>query len=87
LKRGVTSLFSRDTSPTAFRTARSYLFDLNPNFLFRILNFSRIERKLQFECLGRLGAKVMELKSNEAIDDLFYALRIQDEDRKEVVRE
>jgi hypothetical protein len=29
----------------------------------------------------------MELKSNEAIDDLFYALRIQDEDRKEVVRE
>jgi hypothetical protein len=37
--------------------------------------------------LGRLGAKVMELKSNEPIDDLFYALRIQDEDRKEVVHE
>jgi adenylate kinase family enzyme len=87
LKRSVTSLFSRDTSPTVFRTARSYLFDLNPKFLFRIRNFNRVERKLQFECLGRLGAKVMELKSNEAIDDLFYALRIQDEDRKEVVCE
>jgi energy-coupling factor transporter ATP-binding protein EcfA2 len=87
LKRGVTSLFSRDTSPTPFRTARSYLFDLNPELLFRILNFNRVERKLQFECLGRLGAKVMELKSNEAIDDFFYALRIQDEDRKGVVRE
>jgi hypothetical protein len=48
--------------------------------LSRILNFNRIERKLQFECLGRLGAKVVELKSNEAIDDLFYALRIQDEE-------
>ena len=87
LKRGVTSLFSRDTSPTAFRTARSYLFDLNPKFLFRIRNFNRVERKLQFECLGWLGAKVMELKSNEAIDDLFYALRIQDKDPKDVVRE
>jgi adenylate kinase family enzyme len=87
LKRGVTSLFSRDSSATPFRTARSYLFDLNHELLFRILNFNRVERKLQFECLGRLGAKVMELKSNEAIDDLFYALRIQDEDRKEVVRE
>ena len=87
LKRGVTSLFSRDTSPAAFRTARSYLFDLNPEFLFRILNFNRVERKLQFECLGRLGAKVMELKSNEAIDALFYALRTQDKDPKEVVRE
>jgi hypothetical protein len=87
LKRGVTSLFSRDTSPVAFRTARSYLFDLNPKFLFRIRNFNRVERKLQFECLGRLGAKVMELKSNGAIDDLFYALRIQDKDSKEVVRE
>jgi adenylate kinase family enzyme len=87
LKRGVTSLFSRDTSATPFRTARSYLFDLNHELLFRILDFNRVERKLQFECLGRLGAKVMELKSNEAIDDLFYALRIQDEDRKEVVHE
>jgi energy-coupling factor transporter ATP-binding protein EcfA2 len=87
LKRGVTSLFSRDTSATPFRTARSYLFDLNPKLLFRILDFNRVERKLQFECLGRLGAKVMELKSNEPIDDLFYALRIQDEDRKEVVHE
>jgi len=87
LKRGVTSLFLRDTSTTAFRTARSYLFDLNLKFLFRILNFNRVERKFQLECLGRLGAKVIELKSNEAIDDLFYALRIQDEDRKEVVRE
>jgi hypothetical protein len=80
-------LFSRDTSYTAFRTARSYLFDLNPELLFRILNFNRVERKLQFECLGRLGAKVMELKSNEAIDDLFYALRIQDKDPKKVVRQ
>jgi adenylate kinase family enzyme len=87
LKRGVTSLFSRDTSPTPFRTARSYLFDLSHQLLFRVLNFKRVERKLQFECLGRLGAKVMEMKSNEAIDDLFYALRIQDEDRQEVVRE
>jgi adenylate kinase family enzyme len=87
LKRGVTSLFSRDTSATPFRTARSYLFDLNHELLFRILDFNRVERKLQFECLGRLGAKVMELKSNEAIDDLFYALRIQDKDSKEVVRE
>jgi energy-coupling factor transporter ATP-binding protein EcfA2 len=87
LKRGVTSLFSRDTSATPFRTARSYLFDLNHELLFRILDFNRVERKLQFECLGRLGAKVMELKSNEPIDDLFYALRIQDEDRKEVVHE
>ena len=76
LKRGVTSLFLRDTSTTAFRTARSYLFDLKPKFLFRILNFNRVERKFQLECLGRLGAKVIELKSNEAIDDLFYALRI-----------
>jgi adenylate kinase family enzyme len=87
LKRGVTSLFSRDTSATPFRTARSYLFDLNHELLFRILDFNRVERKLQFECLGRLGAKVMELKSKETIDDLFYALRIQDEDRKEVVHE
>jgi hypothetical protein len=78
LKRGVTSLFSRDTSPAAFRTARSYLFDLNPKFLFRILNFDAVERKLVFECLDRLGAKVMELKSDEATDDLFFALRIQD---------
>src|SRR5258708_24592875 len=78
LKRGVTSLFLRDTSTTAFRTARSYLFDLKPKFLFRILNFNRVERKFQLECLGRLGAKVIELNSNEAIDDLFYALRIQD---------
>jgi hypothetical protein len=78
LKRGVTSLFSRDTSPAAFRTARSYLFDLNPKFLFRILNFDAVERKLVFECLDGLGAKVVELKSDEAIDDFFYALRIQD---------
>jgi energy-coupling factor transporter ATP-binding protein EcfA2 len=78
LKRGVTSFFSKDTSTTAFRTARSYLFDLKPKFLFRILNFNRVERKFQLECLGRLGAKVIELKSNEAIDDLFYALRIRD---------
>ena len=87
LKRGVASLFSRNTSPTAFRTARSYFFDLNREMLSRILNFNRIERKLQFECLGRLGAKVVELKSNEAIDDLFDALRIQDEEREEVLRE
>jgi adenylate kinase family enzyme len=87
LKRGVTSLFSRDTSATPFRTARSYLFDLNHELLFRILDFNRVERKLQFECLGRRGDKVMELKCNAAIDDLFYALRIQDEDRKEVVHE
>jgi hypothetical protein len=78
LKRGVTRLFSKDTSTTAFRTARSYLFDLKPKFLFRILNFNRVERKFQLDCLGRLGAKVIELKSNEAIYDLFYALRIQD---------
>src|SRR6516225_3606354 len=77
LKRGVKSFFSRDTSPIPFRTARSYLFDLKPKFLLRILNFNRVERKLQLECLGRLGAKVMELKGNEATDDLFYALRIQ----------
>lgn len=77
LKRGVTSFFSRDTSPASFRTARSYLFDLNHELLLRILNFNRVERKLQFEYLGRLGAKVMELKSKEAIADLFYALRIQ----------
>jgi hypothetical protein len=75
LKRGVTRLFSRDTLPTAFRTARSHLFDLKPKFLFRILNFNAVERELLFECLDRLGAKVMELRSDEAIDDLFYALR------------
>jgi hypothetical protein len=80
LKRGVTSLYSRGSSSTAFRTARSYLFDLKPGFLFRILDFNRGERKFQLECLGRLGAKVMELKSNEAIADLFYALRIQAKD-------
>ena len=78
LKRGVTSLFSRDTSPAAFRTARSYLFDLKPEFLFRILNFKHVERKFQLECLSRLGAKVMELKGNRAISELFCALRIQD---------
>jgi hypothetical protein len=78
LKRGVTSFFSRDTSLTPFRTARSYLFDLKPEFVFRILNFSRIERKFQLECLDRLGAKVMELEGNEAIGELFCALRIQD---------
>lgn len=77
LKRGVTSLFSRNTSPASFRTARSYRFDLSPELLLRIRNFNRVERKLQFECLGRLGAKVMELKSNEAIDALFYALNLQ----------
>ena len=87
LKRGVINLFSRDTSATAFRTARSYLFDLKPGFLFRVLNFNRGERKFQLECLGQLGAKVMELKSNEAIDDLFYALRIQDKGRKQAVSE
>jgi hypothetical protein len=78
LKRGVTSFFSRDTSLTPFRTARSYLFDLKPEFLFRILNFKHVERKFQLECLSRLGAKVMELKGNRAISELFCALRIQD---------
>jgi hypothetical protein len=82
LKRGVASLFSKDTSPAAFRTARSYLFDLNPEFLLRILNFNRVERRLQFDCLAQLGAKVIELKSNKAIDKFFSALRIQDKDPK-----
>lgn len=86
LKRGVTGLFSRNTSP-AFRSARSYLFDLNPEFLFRVLNFNRVERKLQFECLSQLGAKVIELKNNKAIDDFLYALRIRGKDQEtEAVR-
>jgi adenylate kinase family enzyme len=82
VKRGVTSFFSRDTSAAAYRTARSYLFELHPEFLLRVVNFNRVERKLQFERLGQLGAKVIELKSNEAIHELFARARIQDKDRK-----
>ena len=52
-----------------------------------MLNFNRVERKLQFECLSQLGAKVIELKNNKAIDDFLYALRIRGKDQEtEAVR-